>query len=149
MVIEPDTSARPFDLAVERDMGASADAIYRAWTERFDGWFAAAGTLTMTPEEGALFFFETHFDGGRHPHYGRFLRLEPGRLIEHTWVTGDPGTKGAETVLRLELEPQPDGARVTLTHRGLPDAASRDGHADAWPQVLELLDKFASDEYSQ
>ena len=137
----PDLSKRPYTLQVERVMCASADALYLAWTEEFDSWFAAAGTLSMNPEVDALFFFETHFDGRRHPHYGRFLELEPGRRIVMTWVTGDPGTGGAETVLSIELEEQEEGTLLTLSHTGFYNEASRDGHEEAWPEGLAHLDE--------
>ena len=122
-------------------MRASADALYRAWTEDFDTWFAAPGTLTMTPEVDTLFFFETHFDGGRHPHYGRFLELEPGQRIVMTWVTGEPGTGGAETVLSIDLAEQEEGTLLTLGHHGFYNEASRDGHKEAWPEGLAHLDE--------
>ena len=91
--------------------------------------------------EEDFIFFETHFDGGRHPHYGRFLKLVPDELIEMTWVTGDPGTLGAETVITLELTPQNDGTLVKLTHAGFTDEKIRDGHAEAWPMALAILDE--------
>ncbi len=121
-------------------MRASADALYRAWTEDLDRWFAAEGSLLMRPEIDAPFYFDTEFDGQRHPHYGRFLALEPGRRIEMTWVTGTPGTGGAETVITIELEPNDDGTRLTLSHAGFFDARTRNGHREAWPQALEILD---------
>jgi uncharacterized protein YndB with AHSA1/START domain len=141
MPTQPDLSSRPFQLSVERKLAASPETLYRAWTEQFDQWFAQPGTLLMKPEVDSPFFFETHFEGQRHPHYGRFLKLVPGRLAELTWVTGVPGTMGAETVVKVEFVPDGSGTKVTLTHSGLPNAETRDGHEAAWPEALALLDR--------
>ena len=139
---KPHESESPlFEVTVERTMIATPNAIFLAWTERLDQWFAAPGTVLMKPEINSPFFFETHFDGQSHPHYGRFLRLVPDRLVELTWVTGQPGTGGAETILRIELVPLESGTELKLTHSGFMDEASRSGHAEAWPLVLALLDQ--------
>jgi len=140
----PDLSVRPASLTVERRLSAAPPAVYRAWTEEFDRWFAEPGTVLMQPRVDVPFFFRTRTPSGEHPHYGRFLQLVPGTLVELTWVTGEGGTEGAETVVTVELSPDNDGTALRLTHAGFPNPAARDRHQEAWPLVLAQFDERVS-----
>jgi uncharacterized protein YndB with AHSA1/START domain len=144
MQTQPDLASRPHNLSVELTVTLPPSAVFRAWTENLDQWFAAPGTLLMKPVVDSPFFFETRFEGQRHAHYGRYLRIEPDALIELTWVTGNPGTMGAETLLTIEFSPLQDGTSVHLTHAGFSDEESRDGHEKAWPLVFDHLEQCMS-----
>jgi uncharacterized protein YndB with AHSA1/START domain len=142
----PDLASRPFNLTVKHQFPFPASALYAAWTERFDLWFAAPGSVLMQPVVNAPFFFETEYkpenqsSAQRHPHYGRFLQLVPQQLVQLTWVTGAGGTEGAETVVTVELQSHDTGCHMTLTHAGFPNADARDRHQQAWPIVLEQME---------
>ena len=97
----------------------------------------------MKPQVNSTYFFEARFEGERHPHYGRFLELKTDRLVKMTWVTAK-GTQGVETVLTVEFIPTGTGTLVRLIHEGFPDEQSRDGHQEAWPMGLEMLEKALS-----
>jgi uncharacterized protein YndB with AHSA1/START domain len=116
-------------------MTAPADVLYHAWTEGFDRWFSKPGLVRMKPEVESPFYFAVEHDGNRYAHYGRFLRLDPGRLVELTWVS--PGTKGIETVVTVALLP----GKLRLTHAGFADEETMKQHEQAWPSVLAQLDE--------
>ncbi len=125
-------------------MRAAPSVLYRAWTEHMDHWFAEPGMVLMKAEVNAVFFWMTRHEDVLQPHYGRFLRLERDQLVELTWLTGPTGTKGAETVVTVELVQEGTGTRLRLTHAGFPDQELRDGHDQAWPHVLAHLDERMS-----
>lgn len=135
-ICPPDLSSRPYGLVIERTFAAAPSVLFHAWTGGFDRWFAEPGAIVMAPEVNAPYFFETFHNGRRHPHYGRFLRVERDRLLELTWLN-EAGTRGHETVLTIELRPDGDGTAQRLTHRGFPDDETRADHEEAWGDLLE------------
>jgi uncharacterized protein YndB with AHSA1/START domain len=144
---QPDISDRSFTLTVEHTFNLPARIIYKAWTEEFGKWFASPRSVLMHPEVDSPFFFETEYKfetkqpASRHPHYGRFLKLDQNKLIEMAWITGKGGTEGAETIVTVELTSTEGGTHLRLTHSGFNTSSSRDGHAKAWPEVLQHLEE--------
>ena len=134
-------SAPETGFVVERDMRQTPARLSRAWTQGFDEWFAAPGSARMRAAVGEPYFFETAFEGKRHPHYGRFLRLIPDRLVEITWMTGTRGTEGAETIVTVELASKGSGTHVHLEHKGFASESAARQHRESWPLVLELQEK--------
>ncbi len=122
-------------------MAASPTLLYLALTQGFDIWLAIPESVRMRPQVGEPFYFEADDQGTPVPHYGRFLRLEPDRLVEFAWVTGAGGTEGVETVVRVDFVHQPRGIRIKLRHSGFPNQEVCDRHRGAWPAILERLDE--------
>lgn len=136
----PNISSRPHEMSLERQMTASAEQIYDAWTKDFDCWFAEPGELIMTPEVDKPWFFHNRKDWGSHPHYGRFVELEKNKLVVTTWLTGENGTDGNETIIRIELTPNDKGTFLRMTHSGFANQKSCQGHIDNWPAALDELE---------
>ena len=95
--------------------------------EQRAAWFPGTMTGELTP--GATLRFATGVDSV--PDFtGTVLAVEPERLLEFTW---------GEDVLRFEIEPTPEGCRLTLRDSIAElGKAARDGAG--WHVCLEQLD---------
>lgn len=135
----------PFECSVPRVIRASPERVFRAWTDpdRARRWLANGGELVLQPHAGGLFFLDMVYGNHTYPHYGRYLRVEPNRHLEFTWVS--QGTLGKETIVSVTFEPDAGGTKVTLVHRGLPDEKLREDHRGGWAELLEWLESRLGD----
>jgi uncharacterized protein YndB with AHSA1/START domain len=135
------SSPAVFAVNVSRRIDASADVLYRAWTdpEQFPLWMGCT-SHRMHPAVGDLYFLEMDHEGRKWAHYGRYLRLEKGRVVEFTWMS--EATDGLDTVVTVELTPHKEGGtQLSLGHRGLPDTKRGRDHQEGWTALLEEIAK--------
>jgi uncharacterized protein YndB with AHSA1/START domain len=139
-VVEDTEQVKDVSFVVERAMRSSPEAIFDAWTQHFDTWFARPGAIAMEATVGQPYWFDVEHEGSNVAHYGIFLAVERHALLELTWVSGRGGTDGAETVLRIELTPLGGGTLLRLSHGGFYDDAAAERHRSSWPTILDYLD---------
>lgn len=133
-------AAKPFSVLVPVHLDASPEEVYRAWTDpaELSQWLVEGGrALISAAAPDGLYFLSMLYEGRHYPHYGRYLRTEPGRLLEFTWVS--EGTRGQESEVAVRLTPERGGTRLELTHSGLSDEKSAQSHEGGWAELLELL----------
>ena len=96
----------------------------------------------LEPEPGGQ--FTVNIQGA--PVRGRFLRLDPPRLLLISWgyAGSDRLPPGASTV-EIRLTPDGTGTRVDLEHRQLP-AEEKPGHGAGWVHYLARLAAAATGE---
>lgn len=143
VICPPDLSSRPLGLKVEKLIALPAEVLFKAWTTQLDRWLASPASFLGKAELNSPFYFETMHDGIRYPHYGRFLHVDPEK-ISLTWVSGESGTKGNETVLTIQLAIHEGGTFLSLCHAGFPDELTRDQHQEAWPAILQQMEERMS-----
>ena len=126
---------KTFDVTVSRVIRGSADQVFDVWLDpKSPGglWFGVERVI-VNPVVDGLFYHVVRHEGRSWPHYGRFIRLDRGRAIEHTWVS--EATRGLESVVTITLAPRDGGTEVTLHHANLPDDEMGRGHKQ--PRYLQ------------
>ncbi|MGH9716892.1 MAG: SRPBCC family protein [Candidatus Acidiferrales bacterium] len=129
------------EVTVSRTIPASAEQVFDIWMNpKSPGgpWFGAA-RLIFNPVVDGLFYSLVNYEGKTHPHYGRFVKIDRPRQIEHTWMS--EGTRGAESFVSITLEPRGDDTEFTILHSGVPDDELGRQHKDGWDWILSMLAK--------
>jgi uncharacterized protein YndB with AHSA1/START domain len=129
------------ELTLTRTIPATPAEVYDVWLDpKSPGgpWFGCERVILDAKVDGLFYHSVTH-EGRTWAHYGRFVALEPGQRIQHTWVS--EGTRGLESTVTLTFEPEGDGTRVTLRHAGVPDDDFGRQHGEGWGFVLGMIEQ--------
>jgi uncharacterized protein YndB with AHSA1/START domain len=130
--------------AIERviTIAARPETVFRLLTdaEEYVRWKGERARLD--PRPGGTYRVE--FPPGKGNAEGRYVEVIPSRRVVFTWgwEGSDVLPPGASTV-EIDLEPDGDGTRLRLVHRGLPEGEVK-GHAEGWDYFLGRLANVAA-----
>jgi uncharacterized protein YndB with AHSA1/START domain len=126
------------EIVVTRVIPASPATVFSFFTdrERWNAWQGVGGKIDATP--GGI--LELRMPGGQVAS-GRFVEVVPHERLVFTWGwEGDapPVPPGSSTVV-IELEPDPAGTLLRLTHSSLHPPPVAEHHRAGWERYLERL----------
>jgi len=133
-------STKTIEVKVERTIPAAPAEVCDAWLNpKVPGtpWYEAEKLILNANVDG-LFYWLIHGV----PHYGRFLAIDRGERIQHTWMS--PSTSGLESKVTVTFKKDGNGTLMTLVHSDLPDDEDGRGHDKGWNYFLgNFAEKFA------
>jgi len=148
----PPTAIRGDIVVADIEIAAPPERVFRALVDpgELGAWWQRASVglttrWTLEARRGGAWRAEGRDDAcGPWMLHGRVVTFDPPRALAYTWNERiDPAYRESlpvETLVRYDLTATPAGTRVTVTHSGFPvPSAIRDGYANGWPEVLDLL----------
>jgi uncharacterized protein YndB with AHSA1/START domain len=126
-------------LHVSRTIPAAPERVYDVWLDHTSPggpWFGSKKVILDAKVDG-LFYHAMEWEGTTWPHFGRFIALERGKKIEHTWMS--PATKGLESVVTITLEDKGGETLLSLRHAGVPDDEQGRHHEQGWKWITDAL----------
>jgi uncharacterized protein YndB with AHSA1/START domain len=139
------------ELVITRDLKAPREKVFAAWTDMRQSsiWWVPNGCTLVSCEMDVRVGGQWRRsmrvpDGSVIAKYGVYREVAPTERLAFTYNTDYAnGTIDPETLVTVELEALPDGrTRLTLTHSGFWDEASRVSHTAGWGGALDCLLDF-------
>jgi uncharacterized protein YndB with AHSA1/START domain len=139
------------ELVITRDLKAPRERVFAAWTD------VRQSSIWWVPKDCTLVSCEMDVrvggtwrrsmrvsDGTVIAKYGVYREVMPPERLSFTYNTDYAnGTIDPETLVTVDLAELPDGrTRLTLTHSGFWNEASRVSHTGGWTGVMERIADF-------
>ena len=129
-------------VTVSRRLAAPPEAVFDAWLDPagVGAWlFATPGgvmeRVEIDPRVGGRFLVAERRDGELAEHHGEYVVLDrPRRLAFDFWTSFSE----ERTRVTLDIAPEGEGARITLTHEGVWDGW-QDKTRQGWTTILDGL----------
>jgi len=130
-------SIKAIKFKFERLIHASPNEAYDAWLNpKTTGTpWNIADKLILNPKVDGFYYLLAH----GFSHYGRFIKVERPKRIQHTWVS--PNTEGQESMVTLTFKKQKEGTLMTLVHSDLPNTEGGRAYEDGWNYFFGIFPK--------
>jgi uncharacterized protein YndB with AHSA1/START domain len=126
------------DIVVSRVIGAAPATVFSFFTdlERWNSWQGVGGEIDATP--GGVLKLE--MPGGQVAS-GRVVEVILDRKVVFSWgwEGDDTPVPPGSTIVVIELEPDPAGTLLRLTHRDLTPPPTAEHHRAGWERYLDRL----------
>jgi activator of HSP90 ATPase len=104
-----------YDFKLSCTLPASPEAVYDAWLDSAEhSAMTGAGAKINNRVGGAYSAWDGYITG-------KTVELIPAKRIVQSWRTTQFGDNHPDSTIVVELAPAKTGARLTLTHSGVPD----------------------------
>jgi uncharacterized protein YndB with AHSA1/START domain len=149
-------SAAPDDrtLVMVHTFDAAPARVFAAWTDpgQFVEWFGPKGMKNthcrLDLRVGGAWELTGEGLGTRRAISGRYLAIDPPRLLSFTWAWHESGSldtpREHETTVTLEFKPVGRRTEMTLTQAHFRDTVGTTNHHWGWTGSFEKLDAFLS-----
>ena len=138
-------------ITITRRLPATPVEVYAEWLdpEGLREWMcphpAQPTDVAVDPVEGGGFRFDIADGPTTMVVTGRYLALEPGRLIKFTWSCDTWADPSVESVVTLSLIARGGDCDMTLTHERLP-AEQIPNHRSGWTAIAEQLGTWLAEQ---
>ena len=122
-------------------IAARPETVFRLLTDANE-WVRWKGKIAqLEPRPGGIFHVD--FQNDKDVVDGRFVEVIPSRRVVFTWGwQGSPAVSPGSSTVEIDLEPDGEGTRLRLVHRGLPEG-SLASHTEGWDYFLPRLTDVA------
>jgi len=146
----------PSTVRLHRVIAAKPDKIYRAFLEAdaLAKWLPPNGfTCTVHHLDATIggtfkMSFRNFTTGASHSFGGKYLALEPGKLLRYTDTFDDHNLPG-ELQVTVELKAVSVGTELTIVQAGIPDAIPPEACYLGWQESLRNLARLVEPEIRQ
>ena len=130
------------DLKVEREFEATAEQLYKVWTDpaQISEWFGVQ--VTIDPKVGGRLEFDFKEECG--VTNGEFKELSPFTKVAFTWGAHHPHTGHliSHTLVSITIEEiNANRCKMTLVHSGFEHQSHVDDHLEGWNEYYDMWEK--------
>ena len=143
-------AARP-SLTLTRRLRARPEKVYAAWADPLNlvQWFAQAqakpGSLSAELDVRVGGCYRISFSDEKGEYFevsGVYREVVPNERLTFTWAWHS--TPERESLVTVQLKPDPAGTLLIFNHEQFADEAARDSHKRGWSTFFDVLETFVA-----